>query len=108
MPVPRPEGPEDSLSLLPRDARTAVIDRDPDRPVDLGQGKTNAAAVGRPAESIREQVRDHLQHAVAVGLEDGRGGDRAAVVDPPPARLFAEGRVSAVDQPLQVDFFPHQ
>ena len=103
MPVARPERPEDPLLLLQRYPRTAVVDSNADRPVDLRQREPHAAAVRRPAERVREQVRDHLKHAVAVGLDDRLRHDRAAVVDAAPARLLAEARVRAVDEPFHVD-----
>ena len=52
------------------------------------------AAVGRPAERVREQVRDHLQHPVAVGDDRRRVGILVEPeVDLAAARLLAEARV---------------
>src|SRR5438094_845200 len=101
--VPRPERPEDALLLLPRDAGPTVVDGDADGSVGLLQGETDAASIGRPAKRIRKQVRDHLQHTVAVGLEDRPRRDRAPVVDPTAARLLAERRVGTVDESFHVD-----
>src|SRR2546425_117963 len=97
MPVARPEGPEDPLLLFLGNAGTAVVHHDPDCPVHLGQRKADAPAVRRPAKGVREQVRDHLQNPVSVGLQHGPGSNRPPVVDPPSAGLLAVCRVRAVD-----------
>src|SRR6476619_6456300 len=108
MAVARPKRPEDPVLFLLRNARPTVVDRDPNRPVDLVESEADVPAVGRPAKRVREQVRDHLQYPVAVRLEDGRGRDRTAVVDPTAARLLTEGRVRTVDEPLQVDLLSQE
>ena len=62
------------------------------------------AAVGRPAERVREQVRDHLQHAVAVGDDRRRVGILVELeVDLAAPRLLAEARVGALDEHADVD-----
>ena len=81
----------------------AVGDVDGDRPVVARQLEADAAAVGRPAEGVREQVRDDLQHAVAVGDDHGRAVRLLRVLDAAAAGLLGEGRVGAVAEPAHVD-----
>src|SRR5204863_471904 len=70
--------------------------------------ETDLLAVRRPAKRVRQQVRDDLQDAVAVGLEHRGGRDRAPVVDAAPPRLLIEPRVGSVDKTLHVDLFAPQ
>ena len=60
-------------------------------------------AVRRPAERVREQVRDDLQDAVAVGHDHRLGGHLLRVVDLPLLRLLAEREVRLLEQPGHVD-----
>ena len=93
--VARPERPEDPLALARRipgpvsSTATATV------PFAARQLEPDPAAVGRPAERVREQVRDDLEHAVAVG-DDHRARPRPrGVVDRAPPRLLGERRVRA-------------
>src|SRR5262249_56778086 len=72
--VARPERPEDPLLLVCCDAGPVVLDGNADRPVLLRERDADPAAVRGPTERVREQVRDHLQDAVAVGLQPRSGG----------------------------------
>src|SRR4029453_4987611 len=45
LPIPGPERPEDPLLLLRSYPRPAVVDRDPNRSVDLPKGKADVPAV---------------------------------------------------------------
>ena len=59
---------------------------------------------GRPAERVREQVRDHLQDAVAVGDDRRRLGILVEPeVDLAAPRLLAEARMRALDEHPHVD-----
>src|SRR6266536_4102687 len=64
--VARPERAEDPFALLRRDAGPGVVDRDGDTAVLGGQPELDAYPVRRPAERVREQVRDDLEDAVSV------------------------------------------
>src|SRR3954447_892627 len=55
--IVRPEGPEDPLPLVRRDARAAVLHGDVHAAVLLAQREVDPAAVRRPPERVREQVR---------------------------------------------------
>ena len=101
--VVRPEGTEDPLLLLFPDPGAAVCDRDVDLSVLGAQREIDAAPVRSPAERIREQVRDDLQDAVAVGDDHGLGREVLRVVDPARLRLLAERRVRLLDEPRHVD-----
>ena len=71
--VGRQEGPEDPLAFLGRDPRARCRRRRPRRRRSrASSASVDAAAVGRPAERVRQQVRDHLEHAVAVGDDHRR------------------------------------
>src|SRR5205823_4079594 len=85
----RPERPEDPLALRRPDPRAAVVDHDVDRPVGRAQLEADPPAVGRPAEGVRQQIRDDLEHAIAVRDDHGLGVDPAAVLDSAPPRLLA-------------------
>src|SRR5206468_12737678 len=73
--VVRPERAEDPLLLVGADPRPRVLDRDVDVLVLRAQVQADAASVRRPAESVREQVRDDLEDAVAGGDDHWLGGD---------------------------------
>src|SRR5207249_1311575 len=68
----------------------------------------DSATVGSPAERVREQVRDDLQHSVAVGDDHWLRRRRAPVVDRAPARLLRESRVRAIAEPLHVDLLARE
>ena len=53
-------------------------------------------SVGRPAESVREQVRDDLEHAVAVGDEHGRVAFLVPEVDLTPPGYLDRGGVAVL------------
>ena len=66
----------------------------------------------RPPSGVQrnafEEVRDDLQHAVAVGLQDRLRSDLAAVLDRASPRFLAERRVRALAERLHVDLFLEQ
>ena len=68
----------------------------------MSKYEVDAAPVGRPGERVVEQIRDDLQEAIAVGLEDGIGGERALVLDPPPARLLPEALIGLLEESPQL------
>src|SRR3954465_588409 len=82
--VPRPERAEDPVALGWRDAGAGVVDGDRHAPVGCAELELDLAAVGRPAKRIREEVRDDLQHAVAV-RDDRRARVEALLVADPAA-----------------------
>ena len=86
------------------DPRAGVGDVDPHRAVEQLGADRDGAAVRGPAERVREQVRDHLQHAVAVGDDRRRLG---ILVEPEldlaAPRLLAEARMRALDEHPHVD-----
>ena len=67
--------------------------------------EADAAPVWRPAERVREQVRDDLQDAVAVGDDHRLGGHLLRVVDLPLLRLLAEREVRLLEEARHVDLF---
>src|SRR5207253_11282648 len=91
--VARPEGAEDPLLLLDRDARTTVVDRDGHAAVRRGQLELHPAAIRSPAKRVREKVGDDLQDAVAVGDDRRLRLEPLRVLDPAPAGLLTEGAV---------------
>ena len=102
-PVPRPSCDQNGRKIRSRSSgaipgpvsstATATV------PFARLEREVDPAAVGRPAERVREQVRDDLEHAVAVRDDHRRRRRPRAVVDPAPPRLLAERRVGALDQP---------
>src|SRR5204862_6185978 len=86
--VLRDEGMEDAVSVLSSDPRPRVGDLHLEASVPCVEGELDRAAVRRPFERVREQVRDHLQDAVPVG-DDHRflAVGLEAVVDVALARL---------------------
>ena len=108
--VLRDERLEDLRALRRRHARPGVDDVDRDDAVRRTEPQLDAAAVRRPAERVREEVRDHLQHAISVGHDDGRGlRPRERVVDLAATRLLGERSVGLVEHALEVDLLvPHR
>src|SRR5690349_3415666 len=88
--VAREEGTEDPLPLLRTDPGPGVGDADRDGPVLGGEREIDATAVGRPAEGVRDQVGDDLEHTVPVGDDHRLGLQVAAVVDRAAPSLLAE------------------
>ena len=99
----RDERPEEPLAHLRRDAGAGVLDGDVHGAVPLCELERDAAAVRRRVERVREEVPDDLQHAIAVGRDDGPRLHLLVIVDRPPARLFAEPVVRLVDELHHVD-----
>src|SRR5439155_13913165 len=104
----REERAEDALALLRPDSGAGVADQDRDGAVRRRQTEVDAAAVGRPAERVREQVGDDLQYAVAVRDDHRPRVDIAVVVDRAPPRLLAERSVGLVEQAAHVDLLAQQ
>src|SRR5439155_9406191 len=103
--VPRPEWPEDAIALRLFDPRPRVGHGDGYRSVLRRQGKFDPPALRRPAEGVREQVHDDLQHAVAVGHDHGLRTQVESIVDLSPPSLLSERRIRALREPLHVDLF---
>ena len=102
--VARHEGTEDALRVVGRDARPGVRHVDPDGAVGRVEPDADGASVGRPAERVLQQVRDHLEDAVAVRDDRRRPVDPAQrVPNLPPARLVAERVVRVLHEVAHVD-----
>ncbi len=73
-------------------------------PFDWAELELDAAAVRRPPKGVRQEVRDHLEHTIAVGDDDRRiVGARQPVVDLATARLLGEGAVCLIEHALEID-----
>ena len=103
--VARPERPEDPFQLLVVDSRSGVRHDDRHRAVRGRERELDAAAFRRPAERVREQVRDDLEHAVAVRDDHRLRADVGAVVDRATPGDVSERRERALAQLLHVDLF---
>src|SRR5205085_11347867 len=103
--VPRPERTEDPVALLDGHARAIVVDRDGDAAVRGRQLEADAAAVRWPAEGVREQVGDDLEHAVAVGDDRRARGEVLDVRDPAAPGLLPVCRVGALTEAAHVHLF---
>ncbi len=79
-------------------------DVDVDGAVGGDEAELDAAAVRRPAERVREQVRDHLQHTVAVGDDHGQlVGGLEPVLDLAPTGFLGERSVRMIEDAPEVD-----
>ena len=75
-----------------------------DDAVRRGELELDAAAVRRPPKGVRQEVRDHLEHPIAVGDDDRRVvGSRQPVVDLATARLLGECAVRLIEHALEID-----
>src|SRR6185437_11393472 len=88
--VARPERPEDPLLLIRCDPRPGVADRHRHLTVTPGEREIDAAARRRPAERVRDEVRDDLEHPVAVSHEHRALPQLELVVDVARPRLLSE------------------
>ena len=94
-PVARPERPEDPLALVGGDPGPGVGRPTRDLPFAACEREVDPAPVRRPAERVREQVGDDLEHPVAVRDDHRAAVELLAVVDLAAAGLLGEGRVGA-------------
>ena len=87
--VGRHERAQDRGPLRLRDARAGVADDD--APAAIGERDVDGdVAVGRRRmQGVRDEVRDDLQHAIAVAEHDRLAVGAHVQVDPAPARLLA-------------------
>src|SRR5215217_2411522 len=92
-----PERPEDPIDVVLRDPWPRVGHAHGDAAVVGDELEVDLAAVRRPPERVRQQIRDDLEHAVAVGEDRRRVVNVLPVVDPTPPRLVVEGGVCARD-----------
>src|SRR5207253_1155554 len=76
--------------------------------VARGEPEIDASARRCPVERVGEQVRDDLQHAVAVGDEQRPLPQRELVLDVACPRLLRERRISALAERPHVDFLAEQ
>src|SRR5690349_17066210 len=67
--APLPVSVEHVRELLGRDARALIDDAEHDAAVALGEGQRDRRAL-RVLDRVADQVREHLQHAVAI-RDDG-------------------------------------
>ena len=70
--------------------------------------EVDATARGRPMERVGEQVRDDLQHPVAVGDEHRSLAELQVVLDPAGPRLLGERRVGALAEAPHVDLLAQE
>ena len=102
--VVRDEGLEDAAALTLRDTRARISHVHAHAPVVGHELEIDATPVRRPPERIAEEIRDDLQHAIAVREDDGRLRDALEpVVDLATASLLGEGVVRVVEDASQVD-----
>ena len=102
-PSPGPERPEDPLRHLRLDPRSRIRDRDLDLVVRRGEREVDTPSRRRPLDRVRDQVRDDLQDAVAVGDEHGVTVELELVLDAARVRLRRERRVGALAEHAHVD-----
>ena len=105
MPPPSPDQNGRKIRSVSCGAIPGPVSVTDDRHLAVGpaEPEVDASALRRPVERVREEVRDDLQHAVAVGDEHRSLPEREVVLDAARPRLLGEGRVGALAEGAHVD-----